>query len=142
MAMVGKRRRFLQKCIPRYQPRALLRGNGGAFRTPLSINCPCNKTPGPRARRQIILYFAPIILNILVPHFSQVPVIALLVVPPLPFISTSFSSFIILFALHFTQYASVAILLTNHHEYLTNFHESRIRDSYSFVSQFVRIRLC
>src|SRR3989339_1493168 len=43
-------------------------------------------------------YFFPRILNILVPHFGQVPVIALLVSPPFPFIETSFSSCISLFA--------------------------------------------
>ena len=47
--------------------------------------------------------------NILVPHFGQVPVIALLVTPPLPAMETSFSPDIVLFALHLTQYPSVAI---------------------------------
>lgn len=51
------------------------------------------------------------ILNILVPHLGQVPVIALLFTPPLPFISTSLGSDISLLALHLTQYASVAIVV-------------------------------
>ena len=55
-----------------------------------------------------IFYFAdPRILNILVPHLGQVPLAALLFVLPLPFISTSETSFISLLALHFTQYASI-----------------------------------
>lgn len=50
-------------------------------------------------------YFAPI-LNILVPQTEQMPWVA-----GLPFfIVTFFSSFIILFALHLTQYASVAMV--------------------------------
>src|SRR3989344_1473413 len=65
--------------------------------------------PGARHFKYVFYFFAPIILNILVPHFSHVPVIARLSVPPFPFIATSFSSFISRFALHFTQYASVAI---------------------------------
>ena len=54
-------------------------------------------------------YFFPMMRNIFVPHFGQVPVIALLATPPLPFMETSFSLDIILFALHLTQYPSVAI---------------------------------
>jgi len=47
------------------------------------------------------------ILNILVPHFSQVPVIALPSVPPFLLKGTSLASFIILpaLSLHLTQYA-------------------------------------
>ncbi len=37
-------------------------------------------------------------------------------------------------------FTSKAMLVTNNHEYLTNFHESRIRDSHLFVRQFVEIR--
>lgn len=47
------------------------------------------------------------ILNILVPHFSQVPVIAFRAAPPFPLKDVSWASFIILLALHLTQYASV-----------------------------------
>jgi len=50
------------------------------------------------------------ILNILVLHFSQLPVIAFLTVPPFPLKDVSCSPFIILLALHLTQYASVAII--------------------------------
>jgi len=48
-------------------------------------------------------YALPKILNILVLHFEQFPVMALLFVPPLPFIDTSFELDISLFALHLTQ---------------------------------------
>lgn len=48
--------------------------------------------------------------NIFVPHFGHIPVIAALFIPPLPFIVTSLASLISLFALHFTQYASIIIL--------------------------------
>jgi len=50
------------------------------------------------------------ILNILVSHFSQVPVIAFRAAPPFPLKDVSWASFIILLALHLTQYASVAIV--------------------------------
>ena len=50
------------------------------------------------------------ILNILVSHFSQVPVIAFLSTLPFPLKDVSCSPFIILLALHLTQYPSVAII--------------------------------
>lgn len=54
---------------------------------------------------QYYYYFAPI-LNILVPQTEQMPWVA-----GLPFFMvTFFSSFIVLFALHLTQYASVAMV--------------------------------
>lgn len=62
-------------------------------------------------RTEQLPYFDPNIRNILVPHFGQVPVIALRVLPPFPFIVTSFSPVMSLFALHFTQYPSVAMCL-------------------------------
>ena len=52
-------------------------------------------------------FFAPIILNIVVPQSGHLPFIALLSTPPFPFIATSLASIISLFALHFTQYASI-----------------------------------
>jgi len=50
------------------------------------------------------------ILNILVSHFSQAPVIAFLSTLPFPLKDVSCSPFIILLALHLTQYPSVAII--------------------------------
>ena len=46
------------------------------------------------------------IRNIVVLHLGHLPFIALLVVPPLPFMVTSLASDISLLLLHFTQYAS------------------------------------
>jgi len=54
---------------------------------------------------EIFFFYFPKILNNFVPHFGQEPVKALLFVFPFPFIVTSFSPDISLFALHFTQYA-------------------------------------
>jgi hypothetical protein len=45
-----------------------------------------------------------------VPHFGQTPFMAKRVLPPLPFIVTSFASFISLLALHFTQYPSIFLI--------------------------------
>lgn len=60
--------------------------------------------PNTFATRKI--YFGFPILNMPVPHFGQVPLTA-----GFPFFSfTSFGSFIILFALHFTQYASTLFM--------------------------------
>ena len=56
-------------------------------------------------------YLDPSIRNILVLHLGQVPVIALLVFPPFPFIGTSLAPCISLFALHFTQYPSVVLAI-------------------------------
>jgi len=47
---------------------------------------------------------------IFVPHLGQVPVIALLDLPPFPFIATSLGFVMSLFDLHFTQYACVAMV--------------------------------
>ena len=49
--------------------------------------------------------------NILVEHFGQVPVMAFLATPPLPFISTSFALDISCLALHLTQYPSIVMFL-------------------------------
>ena len=54
-------------------------------------------------------YFDGKIRNIFVLHSGQVPVIALRAFLPFPFIGTSLGACISLFALHFTQYPSVAI---------------------------------
>ena len=51
-------------------------------------------------------YFFPRILNIFVSHFAQAPVMARRSCPPLPFMATSFASFISRFSRHFTQYPS------------------------------------
>jgi len=56
-------------------------------------------------------YALPIILNIFVPHLGQIPVIALLLAPPFPFIVTSLAPDISRFALHLTQYPCTATIV-------------------------------
>lgn len=59
---------------------------------------------------KLCYFFLGIILNIVVPQFGQVPFIAARSTPPLPLKVTSLGSFIILLALHLTQYASTCAI--------------------------------
>ena len=78
------------------------------LRCPSEQFCFCLAAPDLAKRDKNQIYFLlGKILNILVSHFSQVPVIARRCAPPFPLKEVSWASFIILLALHLTQYASV-----------------------------------